>query len=104
MISPLLNTAFLFVLVTISSNVGTTAAERQFVRRPDSERELPPINHRKLETDTDGAEITFTRSYTAVTAPKDITFVNPPNIQGKLQYSTVQCSTKYKCMQSINSK
>ena len=101
MISPLLNTAFLFVLVTISSNVGTPAAERQFVRRPDSERELPPIiDHRKLETD----EETFTRSYTAVTAPKDITFVNPPNIQGKLQYSTVQCSTKYKCMQSINSK
>jgi hypothetical protein len=83
MISPLLNTAFLYVLVTISSNVGTTAAERQFVRRPDSERELPPIEHRKLETD--GAEVTFTRSYTAVTAPKDITFVNPPNIQGKLQ-------------------
>ena len=91
MISPLLNTAFLYVLVTISSNnVGTTAAERQFVRRPDSERELPPIEHRKLETDVNGAEVTFTRSYTAVTAPKDITFVNPPNIQGKLQYSTVQ--------------
>ena len=84
MISPLLNTAFLYVLVTISSNnVGTTAAGRQFVRRPDSERELPPIERRKLETDTDGAEVTFTRSYTAVTAPKDITFVNPPNIQGK---------------------
>jgi len=84
MMSPLLNTAFLFVLVTISSNVGTAAAERQFVRRPDSERELPPIV-RKLKMDED----TFTRSYTAVTAPKDITFVNPPNVQGLL---TVQGS------------
>jgi len=50
--------------------------KRKLVRRPDSERQLEP---RKL---TGEENPLFTRSYTVVTAPEDITFINPPNFQG----------------------
>jgi cytidylate kinase len=86
MMSSLSSIAFLFVaLVTISSDVVTAAAERKLIRRPDSEHELPPIVHRKLE---EKVETFFTRSYTAVTSPKDITVVVPPNAQSKLYTKT----------------
>jgi len=52
--------------------------KRKLVRRPDSERQLEP---RKLSVTM---EKIHTRSYTVVTAPKDITFVLPPNVQKKV--------------------
>jgi len=51
--------------------------KRKLVRRPDSERQLEP---RKLSVTM---EKIHTRSYTVVTAPKDVTFVLPPNVQKK---------------------
>jgi len=51
--------------------------KRKLVRLPDSERQLEP---RKLSVTM---EKIHTRSYTVVTAPKDVTFVLPPNVQKK---------------------
>jgi len=51
--------------------------KRKLVRRPDFERQL---ELRKLSVKM---EKIHTRSYTVITAPKDVTFVLPPNAQKK---------------------
>lgn len=67
--------AFLFVLAT--SAVTSASASRKLHRRPDSERQLGPLPARRKLTEED----VFTRAFTVITSPKDITFVLPPSIQ-----------------------
>lgn len=58
------------------------SAGRILVRRPDSERQLaPPDRIRILNKEKE--EMIFTRAYTVVTSPKDVTLVDPPTIQGR---------------------
>ena len=67
--------AFLFVLATTA--VTSASASRKLHRRPDSERQLGPLPARRKLTEED----VFTRAFTVITSPKDITFVLPPSIQ-----------------------
>jgi len=69
---------FLLVLLAVTgADEQNVMPKRKLVRLPDSERQLEP---RKLSATM---EKIHTRSYTVVTAPKDITFVLPPNAQKK---------------------
>jgi hypothetical protein len=99
---PILKIVCLIVLVTVGSSsivAATAAAEstadnnaneknqaasagRIFVRRPDSERQLAPPDHMRRILNKE-KEMIFTRAYTVVTSPKDITLVDPPTIQGR---------------------
>ena len=103
MTRPIYKIICLIVLVTIgfSSIVAATTAAvesttdsnaneknqdastgRILVRRPDSERQLaPPDRIRILNKEKE--EMIFTRAYTVVTSPKDVTLVDPPTIQGR---------------------
>ena len=63
-------------------NQAAISAGRILVRRPDSERQLaPPDRIRILNKEKE--EMIFTRAYTVVTSPKDVTLVDPPTIQGR---------------------
>ena len=63
-------------------NQAAASAGRILVRRPDSERQLaPPDRIRILNKEKE--EMIFTRAYTVVTSPKDVTLVDPPTIQGR---------------------
>ena len=94
--------AFLFVLATTAVTATATATAtttdtasdtasasafgksvRKLHRRPDSERQLEPLPARKLSSLSDmwTDEDVFTRAFTVITSPKDITFVSPPNLQ-----------------------
>ena len=94
--------AFLFVLATTAVTATATATAtttdtasdtasasafgksvRKLHRRPDSERQLEPLPARKLSLMSDiwTDEDVFTRAFTVITSPKDITFVSPPNLQ-----------------------
>ena len=99
MTRPIYKIICLIVLVTVgfSSIVAATAAAesttdnnankknqaasagRILVRRPDSERQLAPPDLNKEKE----MEMIFTRAYTVVTSPKDVTLVDPPTIQGR---------------------
>jgi hypothetical protein len=88
-----LKIAFLFVLATTvaDTTTATDAASgtastsvsgrsvRKLQRRPDSERQLGPLPARRKLTEED----IFTRAFTVITSSKDITFVDPGNLQGK---------------------
>ena len=95
--------AFLFVLATTAVTATATATAtttdtasdtasasafgksvRKLHRRPDSERQLEPLPARKLSLMSDiwTDEDVFTRAFTVITSPKDITSVVPPNLQG----------------------
>ena len=60
-------------------NQAAASAGRILVRRPDSERQLAPPDLNKEKE----MEMIFTRAYTVVTSPKDVTLVDPPTIQGR---------------------
>ena len=60
-------------------NQAAISAGRILVRRPDSERQLAPPDLNKEKE----MEMIFTRAYTVVTSPKDVTLVDPPTIQGR---------------------
>ena len=102
MTRPIYKIICLIVLVTVgfSSIVAATAAAesttdnnankknqaasagRILVRRPDSERQLAPPNRIRI-LNKEKEEMIFTRAYTVVTSPKDVTLVDPPTIQGR---------------------
>ena len=60
---------------------GGEKKKRVLVRRPNSERQLPPPVHTLSEVRNELS--VFNRSYTAVSSPRDITFADPPNAQSK---------------------
>ena len=97
--------AFLFVLATTAVTATATATAtttdtasdtasasafgksvRKLHRRPDSERQLEPLPARRKRSLWESLDWTdediFTRAFTVITSPKDITFVRPPNLQG----------------------
>ena len=59
------------------------SAGRILVRRPDSERQLAPPDRISIRFKEKEMEMIFTRAYTVVTSPKDVTLVDPPTIQGR---------------------
>ena len=59
------------------------SAGRILVRRPDSERQLAPPDINRIRNKEKEMEMIFTRAYTVVTSPKDVTLVDPPTIQGR---------------------
>ena len=59
------------------------SAGRILVRRPDSERQLAPPDRISIRFKEKEMEMIFTRAYTVVTSPKDVTLVDPPSIQGR---------------------
>ena len=104
MTRPIYKIICLIVLVTVgfSSIVAATAAAesttdnnnanrkneaasagRILVRRPDSERQLAPPDRISIRFKEKEMEMIFTRAYTVVTSPKDVTLVDPPTIQGR---------------------
>ncbi|OEU09334.1 hypothetical protein FRACYDRAFT_248814 [Fragilariopsis cylindrus CCMP1102] len=58
---------------------------RKLHRRPDSERQLEPLPARRKRSLWESLDWTdediFTRAFTVITSPKDITSVTPPNLQ-----------------------
>jgi hypothetical protein len=60
---------------------GGKKKKRVSVRRPNSERQLPPPVHKLSEEKNELSG--FTRSYTDVSSPRDITFVDPTNFSKK---------------------
>jgi len=98
--------AFLFVLATTAVTATATATAtatttdtasdtasasafgksvRKLHRRPDSERQLEPLPARRKRSLWESLDWTdediFTRAFTVITSPKDITSVTPPNLQ-----------------------
>ena len=63
-------------------NQAAISAGRILVRRPDSERQLAPPDRIRI-SNKENEEMIFTRAYTVVTSPKDVTLVDPPTIQGR---------------------
>ncbi|OEU18201.1 hypothetical protein FRACYDRAFT_236472 [Fragilariopsis cylindrus CCMP1102] len=89
-ISQLAVTATATATTTTTDTASDTASDsafgksvRKLHRRPDSERQLEPLPARKLSllSDVWTEEDVFTRAFTVITSPKDITFVSPPNLQ-----------------------
>ena len=64
-------------------NQAAISAGRILVRRPDSERQLAPPDRISIRFKEKEMEMIFTRAYTVVTSPKDVTLVDPPTIQGR---------------------